>query len=996
MKHFIISILLSFAFFSFPFAKANLPDDPFSPFDNSELSVWQVFSSEENTKSSYILGTGFFIGENQLITAAHVISRILSKATDGTHIALLQEGSDTVIRVKRVLALSFLYDLALLEVEENVTNFLSLRETPLELDEELFFTGYPQGILKKIRKTGNISEYDNDYYFSVAHSSLGGASGSPVLDQLGQVIGVLYGSSENILEATKVHHLKRFITKKDIGTQCRVSNPDHFFPDIQTCIKEEMEHLHELAEQGYHLAQYKLADMYYRTGMMTRDPETAFYWCEKAAEQAYRPAQILLARMYEEEEETEQSLQRSAYWYEEAAKQGSALAQHNLANMYRQGRGLNKSPQKALDLYRVAAEQNYAPAQNSLADMLSTGEGNAYSFQEVLDLYQAAAEQGYAPAQHNLADIYMSEDLGMQDFQKAAYWYEEAAKQGYALSQHHLAFMYEAGKGVKRDIEKAIFWYAKAAKQDFPPARIWLEMLAKQGFASAQYEWALIKEMDQQIEDAIFWYNEAARGGPIRRGHVLSQYHLAVIYSGGVTKSSAQKAYQWFKKAAKRGHAPSQYELALIYERGRQGFFSKHSKDLSKTYYWLMEASKQIYPPAFSKLIVMVCSNEGAKEDIDKAIRFFKEISSEHDIPSLKDCLDLTDLIHNRNQAIAGAGAGVIAATGMEQGFIQNAESSSPARADSIGAASHSEGSGFELREEEFPDVSVVERSTSELEAEFPSEWEEDIVSEVGEGVLLTVADLGLDFIPGVGAVKGVAEAAIGISLLSGRRLTASERWWSVGLAPLNLFGAGAAKVLLKVASKNMKYVRLAWDPVSKAGYWAIERLNTDQLSKFMSLVRGGELEKVEEYLKTVISSLNGGVSKRYRSVRRGVRRILTRLSSFVDESVEIVELKVSEWLDLLEGRLDPVKLVKPIDVNKLTNPEGPGVLIRGVDGVDELLDVGNPSSKALGLLRRSEDAQREALEILIEGGNRTGRVPITPLIKEGVKESADDFGSLF
>ena len=283
MRHFIFFLLLLFTFFGFSFARADLPDEPFLQSENSKLSIWKIISFEENIEENTVYATGFFVGENRFVTNFHVLLSILGRAKDNTSIALSQEGSDSVLRVKKVLALSALYDLALLETEENTTNFLSLRENPPEPSENLIIPAYPSEIFTTIKKTGNIIREDSiDYTFPVNNFLLNGASGSPVLDEQGQVVGVVYGGNVNMLSAVHIYHLEEFINR-ELGTEC--ADIDRFsWSSLEACIKEEVESLQELAEQGDDLAQNELSNIYYKGEVVVQSFEKAFYWIEQAAE----------------------------------------------------------------------------------------------------------------------------------------------------------------------------------------------------------------------------------------------------------------------------------------------------------------------------------------------------------------------------------------------------------------------------------------------------------------------------------------------------------------------------------------------------------------------------------------------------------------------------------------------------------------------------------------------------------------------------------------
>ena len=188
------------------------------------------------------------VGVNHFITNFHVINSLLHAPYPEdvpqnrleNEIVLSQEGNSSVLKVKRVLAVSALYDLVLFEMEEDVIDYLSPRENPPESSENLFLIAYLDGGVTKIRKTGDISyEGSKSYFFPVDHSDLGGASGSPVLDEQGLIVGVTFIGLENLLGAIKINYLKEFISG-NIGLKCSGHN------SARVCIEEETQNLKEL------------------------------------------------------------------------------------------------------------------------------------------------------------------------------------------------------------------------------------------------------------------------------------------------------------------------------------------------------------------------------------------------------------------------------------------------------------------------------------------------------------------------------------------------------------------------------------------------------------------------------------------------------------------------------------------------------------------------------------------------------------------------------
>lgn len=110
-------------------------------------------------------GTGFFIAPNKLITNFHVIAGTLRYTSKVEDITLSQEGSTRTLKIKGVLAVSALHDLALLETVESVEHYLSIRRNPLQAQEDVFITGYPNGELKDMRRAGDNTMFSENGIF---------------------------------------------------------------------------------------------------------------------------------------------------------------------------------------------------------------------------------------------------------------------------------------------------------------------------------------------------------------------------------------------------------------------------------------------------------------------------------------------------------------------------------------------------------------------------------------------------------------------------------------------------------------------------------------------------------------------------------------------------------------------------------------------------------------------------------------------------------------
>ena len=361
---------------------------------DAEASIWKIHTNFRRV--FYSKGTGFSIGPNLVVTNLHVLEGLLKTAEKLNKIHLTQEGNSDTLNIKQVVSISALYDLALIEINETSQHYLTLSESKVKPDDNLFLTGYPDGIFKRTKKTGNI-DYESDSFlpFSINHSKLTGASGSPVLNDQGQVIGVLSQGFKNLILPIKTNHLKKLI-KGDIGQNCETTN-------FRICLEKEKENLKTLAEQGNALAQYKLAFMYFNGDGVIQNYKKALDWYQQSAEQGFALAQYFLGYLYYRElRRVPKNYEKALNWLGKAAEQRFALAQYELGAMYYNGDGVTQNYEKALDLFQQAARQGFAPAQFALGLMHKNGRGVTQNYELTQYWFQKAAEQGNVQAQKKL------------------------------------------------------------------------------------------------------------------------------------------------------------------------------------------------------------------------------------------------------------------------------------------------------------------------------------------------------------------------------------------------------------------------------------------------------------------------------------------------------------------------------------------------------------------------------------------------------------------
>lgn len=148
------------------------------------------FMPEENYNSVVVvytetgLGSGFLIKENIIVTNEHVVSgykKITVNLYDGTIIN------------GRVIKTDADKDLALIEVDENLVP-LNINEGEIRIGQEVYAIGAPKDMTYTMTK-GIVSALDRklgeNIYIQIDASVNSGNSGGPLVDEDGNVIGII-------------------------------------------------------------------------------------------------------------------------------------------------------------------------------------------------------------------------------------------------------------------------------------------------------------------------------------------------------------------------------------------------------------------------------------------------------------------------------------------------------------------------------------------------------------------------------------------------------------------------------------------------------------------------------------------------------------------------------------------------------------------------------------------------------------------------------------
>ena len=163
---------------------------------DSKDGVLMILSSADpnNSKTKSGLGTGFFIGENVIVTNEHVVK-------SASEIKVSVESGVDVYEAE-IVDRDPVTDLAVIRLKnwekfkrDNHYKILKLSDTPVTETEEVYAVGNPWGILFSVSKgivSGIERKMDNSpkYMIQTDARVYQGNSGGPLLDAHGEVVGI--------------------------------------------------------------------------------------------------------------------------------------------------------------------------------------------------------------------------------------------------------------------------------------------------------------------------------------------------------------------------------------------------------------------------------------------------------------------------------------------------------------------------------------------------------------------------------------------------------------------------------------------------------------------------------------------------------------------------------------------------------------------------------------------------------------------------------------
>jgi len=128
-----------------------------------------------------------------------------------------------------------------------------------------------------------------------------------------------------------------------------------------------------------------------------------------------------------------------------------------------------------------------------------------------------------------------------------------------------------------------------------------------------------------------------------KKGHVDSQYNLAVIFETNMCKCSEsdEKAAFWFQKAAEKGHIYSTYNLGLMNLKGRGV-----KQNYNKAFELFLKGAKAGHAGSQYWAAVMLGKGVGTEKNIKLSILFLQQAASQNN----KQAIQLLKLLSNKSQ----------------------------------------------------------------------------------------------------------------------------------------------------------------------------------------------------------------------------------------------------------------------------------------------------------------------------------------------------------
>lgn len=322
-------------------------------------------------------------------------------------------------------------------------------------------------------------------------------------------------------------------------------------------------------------AAYNFAYCYHTGQGVEKNTFMAAHYLVPAATRGDVNAQCFLAQCFFTGDCVKRNLPKAAYWFKKAASKGSDVGRFNYAYCLENGLGVQRDVKTAFGIYDYLYKKGYVRAASAAARCYYYGFGVKQSLKEAVKCVKFGVKNGDADSLCYMGWFRLN-GIECRKNRKEAYKYFAAAyAKGSAAAAYALSSLVLETKGA--DVEQKSAEYRKfALDKQYPPA-IFELALEKDGVERARllnaaaerdYVPAIVryaKELEEEFPDRAFalWQRAYALGS------LRGAYGLGRCYERGIgVPANKEKAFVYFRQAAKSGYADAIAVVGMYYQKG--------------------------------------------------------------------------------------------------------------------------------------------------------------------------------------------------------------------------------------------------------------------------------------------------------------------------------------------------------------------------------------------------------------------------------------------
>ena len=308
--------------------------------------------------------TGFFIDQNTFVTNFHFVAKSKKNSFSIDVPKAEQNSTNPVghIQITGVKQLSALHDLALLKTSEPVPEEFVLKPGKL-IGKNIYISGFPvdQKMKTHLHHFSGMVIQKNDFRniisINSSRDSFRGLSGSPMLNEKGEVVGIVFRefSKSSLLWGVPIKYALQLQKLSDLPKA-----------PLKDLIRHEVSNLKTLADLGNPFAQIELGQMLLRGRYFKKNEDESLGWFKRATMQNPREAFNYLVfwyieKAYKSNKHEKRLLQRELKkLLLTAGEYGSVIAQYYLAMFIGRGDyGFQQNYEESLKWLFKAASQGH-------------------------------------------------------------------------------------------------------------------------------------------------------------------------------------------------------------------------------------------------------------------------------------------------------------------------------------------------------------------------------------------------------------------------------------------------------------------------------------------------------------------------------------------------------------------------------------------------------------------------------------------------------------